>query len=136
MSFSVGLNSLSIMPSRSIHVVTNGKLSFSFMAEFHCIYTTSSLSSHSLDLSCFHVLAIINTATVDMLVCVSFLFFVFFRAAPAIYEGSQAKGQSELQLPVYTTATATWDPSHVCDLYYSSWQCLILNSLSKAGGQT
>ena len=24
--------------------------------------------------------------------------------------------QLELQLPVYTTATATWDPSHICDL--------------------
>ena len=30
------------------------------------------------------------------------------------------------------TATATWDPSHVCDLYHSSWQCRILNPLCKA----
>ena len=28
----------------------------------------------------------------------------------------------ELQLPAYTTATAMWDPSHICDLYHSSWQ--------------
>ena len=26
----------------------------------------------------------------------------------------------ELELPAYTTATATGDPSHVCDLYHSS----------------
>ena len=34
----------------------------------------------------------------------------------------------ELQLPAYTTATVTPDPSHVCDLYHSSRQCGILNS--------
>ena len=38
----------------------------------------------------------------------------------------------ELQLPVYTTATATPDPSRVCDLHHSSWQCQILNPLSEA----
>ena len=44
--------------------------------------------------------------------------------------------QSELLLPAYTTATATPDPSHVCDLHHSSWQCRILNTLSKASNQT
>ena len=39
---------------------------------------------------------------------------------------------SELQLPAYTTATAIWDPSCVCDLHHSLWQCQILNPLSKA----
>ena len=32
----------------------------------------------------------------------------------------------------YTTATATPDPSHVCDLYHSSWQSQILNPMSEA----
>ena len=36
----------------------------------------------------------------------------------------------ELQLLVYTTAAATQDPSHVCDLPRSSWQCQILNPRS------
>ena len=40
--------------------------------------------------------------------------------------------QSELQLPAYTTAIATQDPSLVCDLHHSSRQRRILNSLSKA----
>ena len=40
--------------------------------------------------------------------------------------------KSELQLPVYTTATATQNPSCVCDLYHSLWQCWILNPLSRA----
>ena len=33
----------------------------------------------------------------------------------------------ELQLPAFTTATATQDPSRICDLYHSSRQCRILN---------
>ena len=42
----------------------------------------------------------------------------------------------ELQLLAYTTATATWDPSHICDLHCSSWQHRILNPLSKSRDQT
>ena len=41
-----------------------------------------------------------------------------------------------LQLPVHTTATATWDPSGVCHLHHSSWQRWILNLLSKGRDQT
>ena len=40
--------------------------------------------------------------------------------------------QSELQLPAYNTATATPDPSRVCDLRHSSRQHQILNPLSEA----
>ena len=43
--------------------------------------------------------------------------------------------KSELQLPAYITATATRDPSCVCDLHHSSWQRRILNPLSKARDQ-
>ena len=35
---------------------------------------------------------------------------IFFRAAPEAYGSSQAGIESELQLPVYTTATAPPDP--------------------------
>ena len=52
------------------------------------------------------------------------------------YRGSQAGVESELQLLVYTTATATSDPSHLCDLHHSSWQRRILNPLSKARDRT
>ena len=38
----------------------------------------------------------------------------------------------ELQLPAYTTDTAMWDPSRVCDLHHCSGQCQILNPLSEA----
>ena len=44
--------------------------------------------------------------------------------------------ESELQLPTYTTATATLDPSHICDLYRSPQQCCLLNALGEARDQT
>ena len=40
--------------------------------------------------------------------------------------------QSQLQLPAYTTATATKNPSHICDLHRISQQHWILNPLSNA----
>ena len=31
--------------------------------------------------------------------------------------------ESELQLLAYTTATATWDPSGICDIHHCSRYC-------------
>ena len=39
----------------------------------------------------------------------------------------------ELQLPAYTTAIETTDPSLICDLYSCSWQRQILNSEQDQG---
>ena len=44
--------------------------------------------------------------------------------------------KSELWLPAYTTATAMWDPSCICDLHHSSGQLRILNPLSEARDRT
>ena len=44
--------------------------------------------------------------------------------------------ESELQPLSYAIATATWDPSHICDLHHSSQQGWILNPVSKARDQT
>ena len=63
-----------------------------------------------------------------LLVC----FFVFSRAAPVAYGGSQAGVESELQLLAYARATAMQDPSCVCDLHHGSRQRRILNPLSEA----
>ena len=38
--------------------------------------------------------------------------------------------ESELQLPAYTTATATQGLSFVCELRHSLWHCWILNPLN------
>ena len=44
--------------------------------------------------------------------------------------------KSEPELPAYTTATAMWDLSSVCDLHHSSWQHRIINPLSEARDRT
>ena len=40
---------------------------------------------------------------------------------PEAYGNFRAGVELELQLAAYTTATAMWDPSRVCNLYHSSW---------------
>ena len=52
-----------------------------------------------------------------------FFFLLLFRAVPAAYEVPSLGVQLELQLPAYATATATRNPSRVCDVHHSSWQC-------------
>ena len=44
--------------------------------------------------------------------------------------------ESELQLPTYTTATATPDSSRILDLHRGLWQHPILNPLSKTRDRT
>ena len=58
------LISLSIIPSRSICVAPNGKISFFFMAEYHVyiyichnLFIYSSMNEH---LGCFHILAMVH----------------------------------------------------------------------------
>ena len=64
----------------------------------------------------------------------NFFFFCFLlRAVPVAYETSQAR---ELQLPAYSTATATPDQSLICDLHCSSRQHLILNPLKEVRDRT
>ena len=75
--------------------------------------------------------------------CVLLLLFLFYLIYLFIYlfcflgphlhmEVHRLRVELELQLPAYTTATATQDPSCVCDLHHSSQQHLILNPLSEA----
>ena len=62
---------------------------------------------------------------------------LFFRATLMAYGSSQARGvQLELQLPAYTTATATLGPRGICNLHCSLQQCWLLNPLSEAGDGT
>ena len=42
----------------------------------------------------------------------------------------------EQQLLVFARATAMWDPSHICDLYHSSWQHQIPDLLIETRDQT
>ena len=63
------------------------------------------------------------------------LFFslVFLGPHPRHMEVPRPGVQSELQLPAYVTATATPDPSCVCDLLHSSQQRQILNPQARPG---
>ena len=59
------------------------------------------------------------------------LSFCFLGLHPRHREGPRLGVKLELQPPAYTTATAMQDPSHVCDLHHSSWQCRIPDPLSE-----
>ena len=61
-----------------------------------------------------------------------FIFIIIIRAVPAAYGSSWVRGGIGAAAPAYTIATATWDPSCICDLHHSSWHCQILNPLSEA----
>ena len=68
-----------------------------------------------------------------MCVCVCVCCFVLFLGPHLQHmEVPRLAVESKLQLPAYTTATATWDLSRVCNLHHSSWQCWILNPLREA----
>ena len=56
-----------------------------------------------------------------MFIELSFLFsFVFLGLYLQHMEVPRLGVESELQLLAYTTATATQDPTRICDLYHSS----------------
>ena len=59
-------------------------------------------------------------------------FFSFLGLHQRHMEVPRLEVKLELQLQAYTTATATWDRSHICDLHHSSWQHRILNPLREA----
>jgi len=69
-----------------------------------------------------------------------FVFFLFYFLGLRLghMEVPRLGVQWELQLPAYTTATATAtsDLRCVCDLHHSSWQRQILNPLSEARDRT
>ena len=66
----------------------------------------------------------------------SFFFFSFYGCTCSIWRFARLGVKLELQLLAYTIATATQDPSHICDLHHSLWQCQIINSLNQARDQT
>ena len=64
------------------------------------------------------------------------LFACFIRLHLRHMEVPRLGVESELQLPVYTTATAILDLYLICNLHCSFWQCWILNPQSGARDQT
>ena len=77
-----------------------------------------------------------NSASFSFIIFVLYFIylFCFLGPNPRHVEVPRLGVESELQGLAYTAATQ--DPSHVCDLYHISWQCQILNPLSKGRDQT
>ena len=71
---------------------------------------------------------------INFLIC--FSFHPFQGHTCGIWKFPDQGVELELQLPAYTTATATQDPRCVCNLYQRSKQCWILNPLSAARDHT
>ena len=67
---------------------------------------------------------------VGVLSCFYLFIYLFIMAAPVAYGNSQAWGQIAAAAVTYTTAMATPDPSHICDLCHSLQQYQILNPVS------
>ena len=65
---------------------------------------------------------------------ITLFFFCFLGPYPRHMEVPRLGVESKLQLPAYTAATATLDPSRICNLPHSSPQRWILNTLSEARG--
>ena len=63
--------------------------------------------------------------TIIIFVCFCF----FFRAHPWHMKVPKLGVELELHLLGYTTATATWDPSSICNLHFSSQQHWVFNPL-------
>ena len=79
--------------------------------------------------------ALIHRCVPTRFLCL-FLFLSFFGTHPRHIEVPGPGVESELQLPAYTSATATQNLSHVCKIHHSSGQCQILNPLSAARERT
>ena len=62
----------------------------------------------------------------------NFFLFFFLGLHPRHMEVPRPSVELDLYLPAYATPTPMQDPSHVCKLRCSSWQCWILNPLIKA----
>ena len=71
-----------------------------------------------------------------LFILIFFIFyFLLFRAITVVYGGSQTRGRIGAVATGLRHSHRMRDPSHVCDLHHSSWQCWILNALSKARDQ-
>ena len=116
----------------------------SFEEQKFLLLVESSLSVSSFIDHVFSILSMklfLNSRTQDFLLYFSrnfiLLFYVFLGLHPWHMEVPSLGVELEMQLLVYTIATATPDLScRICDLDHSLQQCRLFNPLSEARGQT
>ena len=88
------------MPTKSIHIVANGKIGLFLwlrsITMYVCVYTHTHTHTHTIffthssvdgDLGCFHILATVNNAVVNIRVHVSFWisgFLIFLHIYPGV----------------------------------------------------
>ena len=77
-----------------------------------------------------------NTDVESYISYIFFFFLLFLVLRMRHMEVPRLGFESELQLPAYITATATEDPSCICNLNHSLWQCWIPNPLGEARNWT
>ena len=65
-----------------------------------------------------------------------YYYYFLFTAALMTYGSFWVRGQIRAAAGAQATATVTLDPSHICNLHSSLWQCWIFNPKSKARDQT
>ena len=101
-------------------------------------HATKTANSHNKTISSNTLMTLYDLLidSVSFLVSSFIFFFCFLGPHPQHMEVPRPDVQLELQLPAYTTATATPDSSCICDPEHSSGQRRTLNPLSEARDQT
>ena len=107
------------------------KLIFSHSSDLEIFPLTNGKSNRWDNLKMWTNILIATDPKIQLFLCVYFL-------GPHLQhmEVPRLGAEMELQLPAYTTATAVWDLSRICNLHHSSWQCQNLNPLSEDRVQT
>ena len=127
---SLNFKSSGTVPGPALSVCTIGSnnifliTQFSFYGHILCLdyfiqlpYLCPNFPAHS------QKIHLVPDARTPFLFVVVVFAFCFLGLHPRHMEVPRLGVELELQLPAHTTATAAWDPSHICDLHHSSWQC-------------
>ena len=124
------MTSLSITFSRVIHAGS--------LYQFHFFLLPNNIPLYGYPTFCLsiHLLMDIWLLRIMLRQIFVYKFFCFLGPHPQPMEVPRLRVKLELQLPAYTTATATRDPSCVCEVHHSSQQCWILNPQSKTRDRT
>ena len=114
----------------SLPAVSRPRLLNHLNRQFHHFSPPSPSAGHALRFS-KSLNVSVSTLSVDSLshrgISQLLFLFVCLGLHPEHMEAPRLRGESELQLPTYTTATAARDPSRICNRHQSSWQRRILN---------